>query len=159
MSAVHPVSLSKNPFLILLADDDTDDREMFAEVIGEIDSSIQLTCAEDGVALLKLLQSKERPLPHLIFLDLNMPNKNGKECLDEIRNSERLKHIPIIIYSTSSSPKDIDDTFEKGANLYVRKPSSFNELRSITRTVLAIDWESHKPHSLKNSFLFSGKTN
>ena len=148
----------KRPVVIFLADDDADDRAMFEEVVTEIDSSIQLTCAEDGMMLLQLLNSKTIPLPHLIFLDLNMPNKNGKECLDEIRRSERLKDIPIIIYSTSSSPKDINDTFEKGANLYVRKPSSFKELRSITKDVLALDWEQYKPFNAKSIFVFSYKT-
>jgi CheY-like chemotaxis protein len=143
------------PVIIFLADDDADDRAMFEEVIEEIDATIQLTCAEDGMILLQLLNSEKYSLPHLIFLDLNMPNKNGKECLDEIRRSERLKNIPIVIYSTSSSPKDIEDTFEKGANLYVRKPSSFNELRKITKDVLSIDWECHKPFEKRNIFVFS----
>lgn len=149
------ISKHKNPVVIFLADDDVDDRSMFEEVITEIDQSIQLTCVEDGMMLLQLLKSENNDLPHLIFLDLNMPNKNGKECLDEIRKSERLKHIPVVIYSTSSSPKDIDDTFDKGANLYVRKPSSFNELRSITRAVLSIDWQIHKPYEMKSIYVFS----
>ncbi len=148
---------SNRPVVIFLADDDTDDRAMFEEVIGEIDATIQLICAEDGMVLLQLLNAEQHPLPDLIFLDLNMPNKNGKECLDEIRKSERLKNIPIVIYSTSSSPKDIEDTFEKGANLYVRKPSSFNELRKITKDVLSIDWEYRKPFAKRNSFVFSDK--
>jgi CheY-like chemotaxis protein len=157
MSPVVSIVRANKPIIVFLADDDSDDRAMFEEVITEIDSSIQLTCAEDGRVLLQLLESRKSPLPHLIFLDLNMPNKNGKECLDEIRKSERLKNIPIVIYSTSSSPKDIDETFEKGANLYVRKPSSFNELRAITSDVLSLDWEKHKPFCAKNIFVFSYK--
>ncbi len=157
MSVTPSIIRRNNPLIIFLADADADDRAMFEEVITEIDSSIQLTCAEDGMKLLQLLNSK-MPLPHLIFLDLNMPNKNGKECLDEIRRVERLKDIPIIIYSTSSSPKDINDTFDKGANLYVRKPSSFKELRSITKDVLALDWEQYKPYNAKSIFVFSYKT-
>jgi CheY-like chemotaxis protein len=157
MSFTTSIVWPNNPLLIFLADDDADDRAMFEEVITEIDPAIRLICAEDGGVLLKMLQSENVLLPHLIFLDLNMPNKNGKECLDEIRKSEQLKHIPVVIYSTSSSPKDIDDTFEKGANLYVRKPSSFNELRSITKDVLSMDWELHKPFSTKNIFVFSYK--
>jgi CheY-like chemotaxis protein len=159
MSSTSSILTYPRPLSIVLADDDTDDREMFAEVIGELNAGIQLTCAEDGMVLLKLLQATEQPLPQLIFLDLNMPNKNGKECLDEIRKSERLKHIPVVIYSTSSSPKDIEDTFEKGANLYVRKPSSFNELRNITRTVLSLDWNHYRPNALRSMFVFSNKTN
>lgn len=157
MSPINSIVNSSKPVVIFLADDDSDDRAMFEEVIEEIDATIQLFCAEDGMVLLQLLNTEKYPLPHLIFLDLNMPNKNGKECLDEIRKSEHLKNIPIVIYSTSSSPKDIEDTFEKGANLYVRKPSSFNELRKITKEVLCMDWEYHKPFVKRNGFVFSDK--
>lgn len=157
MSATSSIPRRNRPLIIFLADDDADDRAMFEEVLMEIDSSIQLTCAEDGMKLLQLLDPKVNALPHLIFLDLNMPNKNGKECLDEIRRSDRLKDIPIIIYSTSSSPKDINDTFEKGANLYVRKPSSYGELSAITKDVLALDWEQYKPFNSKSIFVFSYK--
>ncbi|MBC7486329.1 MAG: response regulator, partial [Cytophagaceae bacterium] len=80
MSPASSMALSKKPVVVFLADDDADDRAMFEEVIHEVDPTIQLTCAEDGKALLTMLQSGNYPLPHLIFLDLNMPNKNGKEC-------------------------------------------------------------------------------
>lgn len=152
------MALSKKPIVVFLADDDADDRAMFEEVIHEVDPAIQLICAEDGEALLNMLHSEKNALPHLLFLDLNMPNKNGKECLEEIRKSDRLKNIPVIIYSTSSSPKDIDDTFEKGANLYVRKPSSFQELRFIARAVLAMEWSNCKNLVVKNTFVFSYKS-
>ncbi|MDB5255361.1 MAG: response regulator receiver protein [Chitinophagaceae bacterium] len=152
------MALSGKPVVVFLADDDADDRAMFEEVIHEVDPTIQLTCAEDGKILLTMLQSGKYPLPQLLFLDLNMPNKNGKECLEEIRNSDRLKDIPVIIYSTSSSPKDIDDAFEKGANLYVRKPSSFQELRFIARAVLAMEWSNYKPFVVRNTFVFSYKS-
>lgn len=145
---------SNNPLIVFLADDDPDDRSMFQEVIQEVGPAIQLTCAEDGKVLLHLLHHEQATMPNLLFLDLNMPNKNGKECLEEIRKSDRFKHIPIVIYSTSSSPKDIDDTFERGANLYVRKPSSFQELRLIVKSIVALDWNNYKPHALKNNFVF-----
>lgn len=157
MNSASSTAFSNKPIVVFLADDDADDRAMFEEVIHEVDPTIELTCAEDGKVLLTMLHSGKYPLPHLIFLDLNMPNKNGKECLEEIRNSDRLKDIPVIIYSTSSSPKDIDDTFEKGADLYIRKPSSFQELRLIARAVLAIEWSNHKSFLVKSSFVFSYK--
>lgn len=148
---------SNKPVIVFLADDDPDDRSMFEEVIHEVDPAIQLTCAEDGKVLLNILLHEHATLPDLLFLDLNMPNKNGKECLEEIRKSERLKHIPIVIYSTSSSPKDIEDTFERGANLYVIKPSSFQELQLIAKSILTLDWNNYKPYACKNNFVFLPK--
>ncbi len=150
-------SLPKDDLYIILADDDADDRELFGEVIEETGLKVKLDYAEDGKDLLNMLESSNRELPHVVFLDLNMPNKGGKECLDVIRSSDRLKNIPVVIYSTSSSLNDIDDTFEKGANLYVRKPSSYHDLLSMARTVLLLDWEQYQPKSSKAKFVYSQK--
>lgn len=146
-----------SPIKILLADDDRDDREMFAEAVAEVDASVQITCVEDGILLLDFLKQEKR-IPHLIFLDLNMPHKNGKECLDEIRGCARFDDVPVVIYSTSSSPKDIEDTFSKGANLYIRKPSSYKELKMLAKTILLVDWGEHKPYSLRSAFVFPVKS-
>ncbi len=150
--------LKKDSLYIILADDDEDDRELFSEVIDETGLNVKLDYAEDGKELLKMLNSASRELPHMIFLDLNMPNKGGKECLDAIRASEYLKNIPVIIYSTSSSHNDIEETFEKGANLYVRKPTSYKELLNMARMVLSLNWENYKPRASKTNFVFSHKT-
>ncbi len=149
--------LQKGELRIMLADDDIDDREMFAEVIDEIGMNIRLDFAEDGSELLKLLLAEDKPLPHLIFLDLNMPNKNGQECLEFIRKHERLKNIPVIIYSTSVYQKDIDETFDKGANLYLRKFSSYQDLLVVTRKVITINWNKHKPKNARNNYVYSSK--
>ncbi|HEY0047074.1 MAG TPA: response regulator, partial [Flavobacterium sp.] len=94
-------------------------------------------------------------LPDFIFLDLNMPEKGGKECLVEIRKHSKLKEIPVIIYSTSSSKKDIDDTYELGANLYITKPNSFTELRKAVRKIMALDWSLYQPRSSKSDYVFT----
>ena len=70
-------------------------------------------------------------LPHLLFLDLNMPLKNGLECLKEIKSDEKLKDIFISIYSTSGNEKDIEETFLNGANVYLTKPDDFNMLKKV----------------------------
>lgn len=139
---------------IILADDDGDDRELFTEAMEDVGKNIKLETVSDGEGLMNLLKSKD-VLPDLIFVDLNMPNKNGKECLREIRGSDLLRHIPVIIYSTSSSPRDIEETFEKGANLYVTKPSTFADLKQITSTVINMNWDIHKPNSDKKNYLFN----
>ncbi len=142
---------------VILADDDADDRDLFKEAIESKSLNANLEFAEDGKHLIEIL-SNSNPLPHIIFLDLNMPHKSGFECLLEIRQTDRLKHIPVVIYSTSSSIKDIEETFEKGANLYVKKPSSFQDLENITSRVLQLDWNKYKPHASRQQFVFSSKT-
>lgn len=80
---------------------------------------------------MKWLNEKDTILPRLIFLDLNMPIKNGLQCLKEIRSDEQLKNISVAIYSTSNHQKDIEETFYNGANIYITKPSDFNTLKQV----------------------------
>jgi CheY-like chemotaxis protein len=128
---------------VLLADDDEDDRLFFKEAFEEIKIKTKVTLVKDGVELMKYLSSDGRPRPHILFLDLNMPRKSGLECLLEIRNDDHLKDIPVAIYSTSSSEEDIENTFIKGANVYITKPSDFKELKQILEEVITINWQYH----------------
>lgn len=148
---------NSKPLRIMLADDDADDRDLFAEAVAESGLHTSLSFAEDGIRLLEMLTANEN-FPDVIFLDLNMPNKTGKECLIAIRKNNKLRNIPVVIYSTSSSQKDIDDTWENGANLYIRKPSSFKEMMEIAAKVLALDWDDYKPNSTKSNFVFTLKS-
>jgi CheY-like chemotaxis protein len=132
--------LSKKSTTLLLADDDAGSREIFIEAIEQIAPHIKVNTVSNGKNLMTTLLSESQPLPDLIFLDLNMPLKTGRECLQEIRNNERLKEIPVIIYSTSSNDQHIDETYEDGANFYLIKPDSFNELKVIAKDVLSLDW-------------------
>ncbi|HEY0091826.1 MAG TPA: response regulator [Flavobacterium sp.] len=143
---------SEKIYKILLADDDADDRELFTEAINEHNADVDTVW--NGVQLMKALNT-HTTLPDFIFLDLNMPEKGGKECLQEIRQDDKLKDIPVIIYSTSSSKKDIDETYELGANLYITKPSSFSELRKTVKEIINLDWSEYQPNSKRNTFVFS----
>lgn len=122
---------------ILLADDDEDDRQLFEEAILRISPEIRVGCMVNGMQLIQRLESG--PLPQMIFLDLNMPGKNGRECLAEIRSRAEWSSIPIVIYSTSTNKKDIRETYTCGASLYLMKPSSFRTLVDIIRKAFSID--------------------
>jgi CheY-like chemotaxis protein len=128
---------------ILLADDDEDDRLFFREAFDEIKMKTKVTLLKDGVELMNHLNKNGHPLPHILFLDINMPRKNGMECLVEIRHNNSLKDIPVAIYSTSSSEEDIEETFVKGANVYIKKPSDFSTLKKILEEVITINWQYH----------------
>jgi CheY-like chemotaxis protein len=136
--------ISKKKFHIILADDDEDDRDIFILALKEVAPEIKVTAAESGVKLMSILQKTPNSLPDIIFLDLNMPAKNGQECLEEIRMDENLSKIPVIIYSTSSSSEHIDDTYKKGADYYVSKPTSFNDLKLIANKLLSLEWKQHR---------------
>jgi CheY-like chemotaxis protein len=125
------------PLMILLADDDESDRLLFKEAFGELKIKSVVHTVNNGRQLMDYLRKKDATLPHLIFLDLNMPRKNGLECLKEIRSNEKFKKIPIAIYSTSAFKIDIDETFSNGANVYIKKPSDFNILKQLLTKVVS----------------------
>ena len=122
---------NKVPLRVLLTDDDEDDRLIFKEILNEMDKDIAVHMVNNGKQLMDFLASKNNLLPHIIFLDLNMPNMNGIECLQEIRKVEKYNDIFIAIYSTSSSEKDVEDTFLYGANIYITKPGNYDELKEV----------------------------
>jgi CheY-like chemotaxis protein len=113
---------------LLLADDDKDDCLLFKEALEEIPIATELTVVNDGEQLMLHL-SDTKELPAALFLDLNMPRKNGFECLEEIRQHSYFKEIPVIIISTSFDLAVSQSLFEKGANHYICKPTEFGNLK------------------------------
>lgn len=125
----------KPRILILVADDDEDDCLLVEEALRKWNPAVEIHFAANGQILIDYLEScqandtsSEKPCPDLILLDLNMPEKNGREALREIRTHGRLKSIPIVILSTSSDQEDIDFCHEQGANSYICKSSDFQGL-------------------------------
>jgi CheY-like chemotaxis protein len=140
---------------ILLADDDPDDRQLFKEAIDELKIKTIVNTVNDGVQLLELISKPDVVLPNLVFLDLNMPRKGGIECLEEIRCNSLLKDLTIAIYSTSASEEDIEATFIKGANIYIRKPNDFVTLKKVLSEVISINWQYHTSGLNRENFLLS----
>ena len=135
---------------IYIADDDEDDRSMFVEALLELDPTVHLKQACDGMELMHILHTLTTPLPEIIFLDINMPGINGFECLEEIRKLEGAIHdVRVIILSTSSDPENIDRAFKLGATFYAVKPNRFEILKSFIEDVLKIDCRSSSNGSRK----------
>ncbi|MEQ9581111.1 MAG: response regulator [Arenibacter sp.] len=138
---------------IALADDDEDDRTLFKEAMNEIRIKTKLSLFNNGKELMDYLTLPNVILPEIVFLDLNMPIKNGMQCLNEIRNHPRLQDLLVAIYSTSSSEADIEETFVNGANIYINKPNSFGALKQAIEKVLQINWQYHTSALNKDNFL------
>lgn len=147
--------MTHDALYILLADDDDDDRLFFKDAIEEVKVKTVVTTVNDGVELMNFLVKPDAHLPNLVFLDLNMPRKNGIECLTEIRSNEKLKDVTVAIYSTSAFDKDVEETFIKGANIYIRKPNDFDGLKNILDKVLTINWQYHTSGLNKENFLLN----
>jgi CheY-like chemotaxis protein len=138
---------------ICLADDDEDDRLFFTDAFDELKINTKVSTFNDGVELMDYLNHEDSVLPNVLFLDLNMPKKNGIECLLEIKKNEKLNDIAIAIYSTSSSEEHIEETFINGANIYIKKPSDFDNLKKILSEVVTINWQYHTSGLNKDNFL------
>ncbi len=138
---------------ICLADDDQDDRLFFTEAFDELKINTMVTTFNDGVELMNYLNGADPVLPNVLFLDLNMPKKNGVECLLEIKKNEKFNDIAIAIYSTSSSEEHIEETFINGANIYIKKPSDFETLKKILAEVVTLNWQYHTSGLNKDNFL------
>ncbi len=144
--------------LVMLADDDHDDRDLLEEAISDISKNIRVQPVADGLELMKILNEPAQPLPSLIFLDLNMPGKGGKQCLKEIRNNARLNAVPVVIYSTSANKKDIQETHGIGANRYISKPNTFKGLVAVLEKVFLLDVEQLKTVPAIQHFVLSANT-
>lgn len=147
--------MNSNAINILLADDDKDDCILFKDALEELPLSTNLTTIHDGEKLMTLLRST-RKLPEVLFLDLNMPRKNGFECLSEIRRHKNLRHLPVIIFSTSFDQEIVKLLYKNGAHYYIRKPNDFERLKQVIYEALrsAIQTKLLQP-SLENFVLLS----
>lgn len=131
--------------MIYMADDDEDDRMLFLDAVHDLNLSASVTAVEDGIELLDKLSKAVKHLPEMIFLDINMPRKNGFDCLEEIRSTKGdLKKVKIIMLSTSSNPENIELSYALGADFYAVKPSTFEGLKNLLQKIFEIDWNSVK---------------
>lgn len=124
---------------ILMAEDDMDDRLLFKEAFNESWAEVSLEFVDDGVELMQRLEDlfadRHRQLPDLLLLDLNMPRMDGREALQAIRDHSGLKHLPVIIFTTSRAELDVLISYQLGANSYVTKPNHYDELVQVLRSM------------------------
>jgi CheY-like chemotaxis protein len=131
-----------NSITILIADDDADDRQMTKEALEENFLLNDLRFVSDGEELMNYLKRKDKyedpassPRPGIILLDLNMPKKDGREALKEIKSDPNLRSIPVIVLTTSSAEADIIKTYNLGVNCFISKPVSFTDMIEVTKSL------------------------
>lgn len=130
----------KNNLSFFIVDDDADDRNLFIEAVKEVDAGIECISANNGEQALTLLTNPESTLPDFIFLDLSMPRIDGKKCLFEIKKNERLKHIPVVIFTTSRDVEESKDLKKMGAFHFISKPNNPEEIYYLISFVLDEHW-------------------
>ena len=139
---------------IFLADDDPDDRQLFEEALKHVSEITNLTIAKDGEDLMNIL-GKPATRPNIFFLDLNMPRKNGLQCLREIKKNEKLKDIPVVVYSTSCQQDAIKQTYDSGASFYICKPDSFQKLIKSIKQIFSFDLINTFPPASMKDFIIA----
>ena len=142
------------PIRILLVEDDIDDYMFFRDALGETGLNVELKIATRCTNILEVIGTSASRKPDIIFLDLHMPMVTGHECLRSIRSVPSLDTIPIVIYSTSASSYDIEDTFSGGANLYLTKPSSFQLVVTAIKNILQMDWSNFAKERSRLNFVY-----
>ena len=150
--------MNLNQLNILLADDDIDDCIFFKEALGELLLSTQLTTVNDGEQLMQLLTNETNELPHVLFLDLNMPRKNGFECLMGIKLSKKLKQLPVIVFSTSFEQEVVNQLYKNGAQYFIRKPSEFSQFKNIIQLSLALITKENIFQPTRENFVITVET-
>jgi CheY-like chemotaxis protein len=133
-----------NNKILLIVDDDPDDRSLFIEAVKEIDETVNCISATNGQEALELLNNGDR-LPDFIILDLRMPRYDGKKCLFEIKHNSRLAHIPVIIYTTSKNVEESNELRHMGACHFMTKPRNYDEIYYMASFVLGEMWHLTRP--------------
>jgi CheY-like chemotaxis protein len=142
---------------IYLADDDQADCLLFKEALAELPVKTQLTVVHDGQQLIDLLTQVDKILPDVLFLDLNMPRKNGFATLGQIKRDEQLLDLPVIVFSTANDQDKIKDVFRDAAHYYIRKPAKFSELKEVIYKVLILIAEGNVKLPIRENFILTAE--
>jgi CheY-like chemotaxis protein len=137
---------------LLIAEDDIDDLNIFEMALKEVNVPYHLRHAENGDMLFVLLKDR---LPYLLFLDINMPCKDGVSCIVEIRKNREYDNLPIVVYSANLYQKIIEECFRNGANVYITKAHTFTSLTEKLQKVFAIDWDDAMQYPPQSQFILS----
>jgi CheY-like chemotaxis protein len=147
--------MSLSPLNILLADDDLDDCLFFKQALVGSLPTTKLTTVPDGEHLMRLLIDGSQRLPDVLFLDLNMPRKNGFECLTEIMQNPRLEALPVVVFSTSYEQDVVNQLFQNGAHYFIRKPPEFVKFKKIILQTLTLIAQGNTAQPVRENFVIT----
>ena len=147
--------MSSKHLNILLCDDDSDDRYFFKEALEGLRLSTHFSAMHDGEQLMRLLTKETNELPNVLFLDLNMPRKNGFECLSEIKLNKKLNQLPVIIFSTSFEQDVVNLLYKNGAQYFIRKPADFSQLQKVIQQALTLISQENISQPTRENFVLT----
>lgn len=139
---------------VVMADENKDGLLYFKRAFKDVKVKHELVVFNDCYELISYLKLTD-DLPHLVFLDLNMPGKSVMQCITEIRSTKRLNDVVIAIYNTSTTFDDVENTFIAGANIYIKKPGDFDTFKKIIEEVLSLSWLYVTDNLNRDNFIIS----
>lgn len=137
---------------ILIAEDDKDDFELLEDVIKNLPITVLINRADNGDILMKLIHEN---IPDLLLLDLVLPCKDGKTCLQEIRSDKKFDELPIIVYSAQRDEESIEFCFRNGSNMYVYKPDTYSQIVDAVQKIFAFNWKKVKYYPTRSTFVLN----
>jgi CheY-like chemotaxis protein len=150
---LNSLSTTASPIRVLYVDDDPDDRMFFAEALGKLKINYKLNTISHCLELIKYLDEGEKF--DIIFLDVNMPLMNGKQCLRVLKSNENYRDIPVIIFTVSQNQHDIDEVYEIGAHFYVVKPYAHANFVASLEKIFELDWRKPQAVPDKEKFVIN----
>ena len=120
---------------LLIIEDSDEDFEMISIILKDLNPQLQFTRYDDGMTAYEFISDRKNRIPDLVFLDLNLPEMDGREFILKIKQDPQLKRVPIIAFTTSNNPKDVNFCYEHGINAYVTKPVDLAELQNLLKTI------------------------
>jgi len=151
-----PAKKKSRTLNILLADDDKADCLLFKEALEELPLSTILSTVNNGEKLIEAITKKGNKLPDVLFLDLNMPRKNGFSSLGEIKRDSKLQDLTVIILSTASDMKTVKNVFRDAAHYYICKPPDFSQLKKVIYEALILITQKNNPLPHEDQFMITG---
>jgi len=133
--------MKRHSISLAIVDDEKSSRERFQKVVTDLRLSIHLIFFKNGLELIAYINERETVIPDVIFLKLNLPEKDGLVCLKEIRKQERLKNVLVAIYSNKATEDKIEEAFVNGANIYMDKPRDYELLKKVLEKILIINFQ------------------
>jgi CheY-like chemotaxis protein len=158
MESIDKFQLISRKLKVLLAEDDNDDILLFKEALNELPVSVHITTVTNGQQLLEWLNKKGKKLPDVLFLDLNMPRKNGFAALGEIKRNQKLQNLPVVIFSTARDEEMIKQVYNDAAHYYIRKPSDFTDLKKVIYRVLKLIADRNISLPNRDKFILTGES-
>ncbi len=140
---------------VLIADDDNDDFDILSDLIKNLELNVVVSRADNGDVLMRLIDTK---IPDLLFLDLILPYKNGRDCIREIRSDRKFDSLPIIVYTSLRDMESIEFCYRWGTNLFVHKPHVYTDIGEIVKRIFSINWKKIRYYPTRSEFVLNPET-